>query len=189
MWAEWHADEGGEPGVQVERTGMEAHAGNPSNPTDLRDLTGRVFEATKTLQKRQCWQLSGGGGGNTKSDAKYKEQRHEVVPGRVGMAPSNVDYVFFSLLKAKIMSSESDLSHNDRPSLCCSHRYIQISSNICHLCCLFNVIPPIQNQSFAGDFLSCSVHWAHEWMKGFLCRPKLVIQVICITQWAGTFHN
>lgn len=129
------------------------------------------------------------GGKNTKSDAKYKEQRHEVVPGRVGMAPSNVDYVFFSLLKAKIMSSESDLSHNDRPSLCCSHRYIQISSNICHLCCLFNVIPPIQNQSFAGVFPSCSVHWAHEWMKGFLCRPKLVIQVICITQWAGTFHN
>lgn len=46
--------------MQVERTGMEAHAGNPTNPTDLRDLTGRVFEATKTLQKRQCWQLSGG---------------------------------------------------------------------------------------------------------------------------------
>lgn len=46
--------------MQVERTGMEAHAGNPTNPTDLSDLTGRAFEATNTLQKRQCWQLSGG---------------------------------------------------------------------------------------------------------------------------------
>lgn len=82
--------------MQVERTGMEAHAGNPTNPTDLRDLTGRVFEATNTLQERQCWQLSGGEK-HTKSDAKYKEQRREVVPGRVGIAPSNADYVFFLL--------------------------------------------------------------------------------------------
>lgn len=40
---------------------------------------------------------SQGGGGNTKGDAKYKEQRHEVVPGRVEIAPSNADCVFFPL--------------------------------------------------------------------------------------------
>lgn len=165
-----HDDGGGEPGVQVERRGMEAHAGNPTNSADLRDLIGRVFEATKTLQKRQCWQLSATTKKKTpKVMQNIRNKGMKLFLAERELHPATRIMSFF-LLKAKITSSEAALSHHDWLSLCW---LIQISPDICYLCCLFNVIPLILNQLNLWCFFpSCSVHLAPEWMKGFLLQAQ-----------------